>query len=499
MKIRGSGILLHITSLPSPFGIGDLGPAAYRFVDFLKETHQSAWQVLPLNPTNSAHANSPYSSNSAFAGNPLLISPELLVETGLLFKKDLEGRKDPRQDRIDYGSVEGFKYGLLQNAFDRFQKTKKLEAEFETFCLHESYWLDSFALFVAIKKKFNDTIWGNWPWEYRDRAPEVMETIRKELRIEIKREKFFQFLFFRQWAALKRYANERGITLFGDIPIYINYDSADVWTNPELFKLNGEKKPEFVAGVPPDMFSETGQLWGNPVFDWEALKETGFLWWMKRVQHNLTLINLMRIDHFRGFVAYWEVPGHENTAVNGKWVTAPVYDFLKTLYKYFPNVPLIAEDLGVITPDVREIMNHFSIPGMRVLLFAFFENMPQSAYIPHNHIQESVVYTGTHDNNTVRGWFEKEASGEDKKRVFEYIGREVAAEEVAWEVVRLAMMSVANLVIIPMQDILCLGEEARMNKPGTLEGNWEWRLSEKHMTDKLKTDLAAITRTYGRA
>jgi 4-alpha-glucanotransferase len=498
MKIRGSGILLHITSLPSPFGIGDLGPTAYRFVDFLHETHQSAWQVLPLNPTNSVHANSPYSSNSAFAGNPLLISPELLVTEGLLLKKELAGCTQVRSDRIEYSSVEKNKYGVLQTVFERFQKTKKLNAEFETFCVHEEYWLDSYALFASIKKKFNNTVWGDWPWEYRERNQNTIDAVRKELKGEIKREKFYQFLFFRQWAELKRYANERGITLFGDIPIYINYDSADVWTNPGLFKLNNDKKPEFVAGVPPDIFSETGQLWGNPVFNWDALKETGFLWWMKRVQHNLTLINLMRIDHFRGLVAYWEIPAHEHTAVNGQWVDAPVYDFLKTLYKYFPNVPLIAEDLGVITPDVREIMYHFNIPGMRVLLFAFFENMPRSAYITHNHIQECVVYTGTHDNNTVRGWFEREASDSDKRRLFDYIGREVPAEEVAWEVVRLAMMSVANLVIIPMQDILGLGEEARMNKPGTLAGNWEWRLTMDHLSPEFRDKLAALTETYGR-
>ncbi len=499
MKIRGSGILLHITSLSSPFGIGDLGPAAYRFVDFLNETHQSAWQVLPLNPTNPAHGNSPYSSNSAFAGNPILISPEILVDDGLLRKKDIEIGLKLRADRVDYGGVEAFKYSILALAFDRFLRTKKLEAEFETYCLHESYWLDPFAMFSALKRKFNNAVWGDWDWQLRDRIEGPMAEVRSELSGEIKREKFYQFLFFRQWAELKKYANERGITLFGDIPIYINYDSADVWTNPDLFKLNNSRKPVAVAGVPPDIFSDTGQLWGNPVFDWDRLKETGFLWWMKRVQHNLTLINLMRIDHFRGLVAYWEVPAHEQTAVNGRWVEAPVYDFLKTLYKYFPNVPLVAEDLGVITPDVREILTHFNIPGMRVLLFAFFENMPRSSYIPHNHISECVVYTGTHDNNTVRGWFDKEASDADRKRVIEYLGKSVTGDDVSWEVVRLAMMSVANLVVIPMQDILGLGEDGRMNKPGTLSGNWEWRLTPDQLDAALREKLAAITVTYGRA
>jgi len=498
MKVRSSGVLLHITSLPSPYGIGDLGPSAYAFVDFLNRTNQSIWQLLPLNPTNMAHANSPYSSNSAYAGNPLLIDPEQLVSDGYLKKKELNADDIRNTSRIDYKQATQFKEKILSSAYNQFASKNRKPVEYKQFCSEESLWLDDFTLFVALKKKFNGQIWGDWHWEIRDRKPDALETLRNELEEEITRQKFYQYLFFKQWYRLKQYTNNNNVTMFGDIPIYVNYDSADVWANPHIFKLNEQKKPVAVAGVPPDLFSTTGQLWGNPVFDWDRLRANGFKWWVDRVKHNLKQFNLIRIDHFRGLVAYWEVAAHERTAVNGRWVDVPVNDFLDTISKIFPNLPLVAEDLGLITPDVREAMNKYSIPGMKVLLFAFFDGMEKGPYIPHNHIKDCIVYTGTHDNNTVRGWFENEASEEDKKRVFEYTGRTISADEISWEFIRMAMMSISNVIITPMQDILSLGTDARMNTPATSNGNWEWRLEENQITPDIEGRLKNMTRLYGR-
>jgi 4-alpha-glucanotransferase len=498
MNVRSSGILLHITSLPSRYGIGDLGPGAYRFVDFLKRSKQSIWQLLPLTPTSMSHANSPYSSNSAFAGNPILISPDLLVEEGWIRKKDIAGDLSYSDERVDYHAVSDFKYSLLNRAFGQFNAKARKPFDYEQFCRQEEYWLDDFALFVALKTKYNGAVWGDWPWQVRDRLPDTLAALHEEQVEEITRQKFYQFLFFRQWQALKRYANDHAVTLFGDIPIYVNYDSSDVWTNPGIFKLNEHKKPIAVSGVPPDIFSATGQLWGNPVFDWDALRATGFRWWSERVRHNLKLFNLMRIDHFRGLIAYWEVDAHERTAVNGRWVGVPTDEFLTTLTRMFPNLPLVAEDLGIITPDVKEVMHRYGIPGMKVLLFAFFDGMEKGPYIPHNHTKESIIYTGTHDNNTVRGWFETEASEEDKKRIFDYVGREMPAEDIAWEFIRMAMMSVGNIIIVPMQDVLALGPEARMNRPATLDGNWEWRVRSEQLSSILEDRLRDMTLLHGR-
>jgi len=498
MKVRSSGILLHVTSLPSPYGVGDLGPSSYEFVDFLGRTDQSIWQLLPLNPTDMAHANSPYSSNSAYAGNPLLINPEFLIEDGLLKKKDLNLSEQFDGNRIDYHKTTEFKNRILNIAFNKFHSKNRKPVEYEQFCSEEAYWLDDFALFVALKQKFNGRVWSDWPWEIRDREKNSIETLRNELQDELIRQKFYQYLFFKQWNALKLYANNNNVTLFGDIPIYVNYDSADVWSNPEIFKLNGEKKPVAVAGVPPDLFSSTGQLWGNPVFNWERLKETGFHWWLQRIRHNLKQFNLLRIDHFRGLVAYWEVGAQERTAVNGRWVDVPVTEFLNTISKSFPSLPLVAEDLGVITSDVRETMNKYSIPGMKVLLFAFFDGMEKGPYIPHNHVKDCIVYTGTHDNNTVRGWFEQEASQADQQRIFDYLGRTVSADEISWEFIRMAMMSIANVIIIPLQDILALGTGARMNRPATANGNWEWRLQQDQITPDIESRLKHMTHLYGR-
>jgi 4-alpha-glucanotransferase len=494
---RGSGILLHITSLPPPYGIGDLGPWGYRFVDFLAETKQSYWQILPLTPTEPAHGNSPYHSISAFASNPLLISPDVMARDGFLAKGDIKPAPNCPKGQVDYNAVTAYKEKLFRLAYDRF-KTTNNRYEYERFCSENSHWLEDFARFAAFKVHFHGHVWSEWPREIRDRRPEALKTVGTQLKDRIEMEKFLQYVFFHQWSSLKDYCNQKGIQIIGDIPIYVNYDSADVWIHPELFKLDNEKKPYVVAGVPPDYFSETGQRWGNPLYRWDVLKGKGYDWWVQRMKHNLELFDFLRVDHFRGFIAYWEVPATERTATKGMWIEAPAMDFFKQLTRKFPNLPVIAEDLGIITSDVREITHHFGFPGMKVLLFAFGEDLPTNPYIPHNLVENCVLYTGTHDNNTVRGWFEEEATPGEKGRLFHYLGRETPVEELHWELIRLAMMSVANIVIFPMQDILGLGGEARMNRPTTTEGNWQWRLLPEQLTNPLAERLLEMTEIYGR-
>lgn len=498
MKRRASGILLHITSLPSRFGIGDMGPQAYRFAEFLERTQQGFWQILPLNPTEEFHHHSPYHTTGAFACNPLLASPEMLAEEGLLERNEIESPPNFPVGQVDYPLVLAYKRESFLKAFQRFLKREK-SPQYEKFCSESAHWLDSFALFMAVKHEYHGDAWSKWPPEIRDRHPEALRSISKELAQRIEMEKFLQFISFNQWLSLKNRCNERGIQIIGDMPIYVDYDSADVWTHPELFKLDERKHPVVVAGVPPDYFSATGQLWGNPIYRWDVLKQTGYDWWIRRIAHSLRLYDFVRIDHFRGLVAFWEVPASETTAIHGKWVEAPAMDFLKTLMEKFPHPPIIAEDLGTITPDVREVMSRFGLPGMKLLLFAFGDDLPTNPYIPHNYEPNYVAYTGTHDNNTVRGWFEKNATPEEKARLFRYLGREVPADQVHWELIRLLMMSVANLVVIPMQDLLGLGQEARMNLPATEEGNWRWRLSFNYLSGELEDRLSEITRIYGRA
>jgi 4-alpha-glucanotransferase len=498
MKKRGSGILFHITSLPSPYGIGDLGTWAYKFVDFLAETKQSFWQILPLNPTDFVHGNSPYNSISAFANNTLLINPELMLQSGLLKKSDIEPAPSFPNDRVVYHEAALYKKQLFHRAYVHFKENNENRYEYERFCFENSNWLEDFALFTVIKDHFHGQVWSEWPREIRDREPESIQVLKTQYHDNIEKEKFLQYLFFQQWFALKNYCNDQGIQILGDMPIYVCYDSADVWANPDLFKLNENKQPTFVAGVPPDYFSKTGQLWGNPVYQWDRLKETGYTWWIQRVKQNLNLFDMVRIDHFRGFVAYWEVPSTEKTAIYGRWIEAPAEDLFTTLLKHFPYLPIIAEDLGTITPDVREIIRFFEFPGMRVLLFAFGWDLPTNPYAPHNHLRNGLVYTGTHDNNTVKGWYEKEASQEEKERLFRYIGRKVSVQDIHWELIRLAMMSVANLAIFPLQDVLGLGEESRMNFPSTTKGNWLWRLLPTQLTLELTQKLLEMTEIYGR-
>lgn len=498
MEKRGSGILLHITSLQSPFGIGDLGADSYKFVDFLKETHQSFWQILPLNLTCPAYGNSPYSSFSAFAGNSLLISPEQMVKQGFLSDSDLQDRPAFPDIKVDYNEVIKFKKRLFNRAYENNSDRLADHGEFRKFCMENSHWLDDYTLFICAKDHLKGVIWNKWPEDLRDRREDALKTWTEKLSGEILREKFLQYIFFTQWHSLKDYCNDKGIKIIGDIPIYVNYDSCDVWANPDIFSLDEEKKPVFVAGVPPDYFSATGQLWGHPVYKWDVLKDSGYSWWIKRIRQNLELFHMFRLDHFRGFVSYWKVSASEKTAINGEWVQAPAEDFFNNLFAQIPDLSIIAEDLGVITPDVREIMKQFRLPGMKVLLFAFGDDVSTNPYAPHNHVKNCVVYTGTHDNNTITGWFKNEVDDEGRKRISEYIGRKVTEETVHHDITVLAMMSVANMVIIPMQDILGLGEKYRMNLPASPSGNWEWRLGPEQLTPALTEKLGRMTRIYGR-
>jgi len=498
LKSRRSGILMHVTSLPSKFGIGDLGREAYAFADFLADSSQTLWQVLPFNPSSPACGSSPYCSFSAFAGNPLLIAPDLLVKDGYLSWNDLSWAPSFDSAKVDYEKVAAFKSRVLGMAYEEFRQMPDEGCRYENFVNANGHWLDDYALFIGLKERFSGAPWNEWPREIRDRTQPALNEWTERLAEKIKQEKFNQFLFFRQWSALKSYCNQKQIQVIGDIPIYVSYDSSDVWTNSEYFKLDSDKRPAFVAGVPPDYFSETGQLWGNPVYSWDRLKETFYAWWISRMEHNLKYFDMVRLDHFRGFVAYWEVPATEKTAINGKWVKTPAGEFFQTLLRRFPSIPIIAEDLGVITPEVREIMSKFEIPGMKVLLFAFGDSPSTNPYIPHNHVKNCIVYTGTHDNNTVKGWFQHDATQMDKENLLAYFGREFDENTIVGQLVRTAMMSVASTAIIPIQDFLELGAEARMNTPSTSFGNWEWRVAATQLTPDLSAKISNLTKVYGR-
>ncbi len=497
MKIRGSGILMHISSLPSDYGIGDLGPGAFRFADFLSDTKQRYWQILPLTPTSLSRDNSPYHTSSAFACNRILISPEGLVQDGFLNPSDLEPMPDFPADRVDYLSVTTYKEKLFSIAYHRF-KQKREDFAYGQFCKANSFWLENAALFWALDSQLKEKAWSDWAAPIRDRQPETLDELRREFRESVGKETFLQYVFSKQWFALKAHCNEKNIKIIGDLPIYVDYGSADVWSQPELFKLDDMRHPATVAGVPPDYFSETGQLWGNPVYDWDEHRRQGYRWWLQRIARNLTLFDVVRLDHFRGFVQCWEVPATEKTATNGRWADVPTYDFFDTVSKRFHTVPFIAEDLGFITPDVREVIRHYGFPGMGVLLFAFGDDFPKSPFLPHHLNRQSVAYTGTHDNNTVCGWFETEASSQAKKRLFQYLGREVAAEDIHWEMIRMLMMSAADTVIFPMQDILGLGSDSRMNRPAGTAGNWQWRLDPGRLTPDLTRRLSQMVAIYAR-
>jgi 4-alpha-glucanotransferase len=497
MNQRGAGVLLHISSLPSLYGIGDLGPEAYRFVDFLAESNQTYWQILPLNPTDPGTDNSPYLSISAFAFNPCLISPDLLLESGLLEKSECILSPENSGNTIHHPEVIQYKNRLFDLAFERFQKISN-RSGFDRFCHANREWLDPFAKFVALRKHFNNAIWTEWPIAFRDREEDALDGLTEALVVEMERTKFLQFIFFQQWRDLKSYCKKRGIQILGDIPIYVALDSVDVWANPEIFKLDKNKHPLFVAGCPPDYFSATGQLWGNPVYDWTALKATQYQWWIDRIKHNIALFDYVRVDHFRGLVGYWEVPASEKTAIHGRWIPAPAQELLTAVKKECPNLPVFAEDLGVITPDVTAVMQQFDLPGMKVLQFAFGGDVAKNPYIPYNVPHNSVLYTGTHDNNTVKGWFEHESSEEDRRKLFRYVGHEISPEEAPWTFIRLALSSPADTVIIPIQDILGLGVEHRMNNPSVIGGNWKWKLAPEQMDYSISSKLKEMIEIYGR-
>lgn len=497
LRDRASGILLHPTCLPSEYGIGDFGPMAYRFVDLLAEAGQGYWQLLPLNPTSPECGNSPYISSSGFALNPLLISPEILAADGLIEKAALDAIRVPEGDRIRYRSVQSAKLEILKKAYKIFsEKGGAFSGEYEDFCARNAYWLDDYAVFTALREE-SGLPWYLWPEGLRRRAPEDLESAKERLEgAEFHR--FVQYIACRQWRRLKEHCRRSGIRIFGDLPFYVSHDSVDVWANTRLFKLDSGGRPLFVSGVPPDYFSETGQLWGHPVYDWERLKESGFEWWMRRIERNAEMFDLVRIDHFRGLLAYWEVPAAEKTAMNGRWVKAPSEEFFETLRRRFPSLPFVAEDLGVITEDVKAAIKELGIPGMKVLIFAF-DGKPDNPYLPENHEPNSVSYTGTHDTNTVRGWFREEATQEVKENLFRYLGRRVGEEEVSAEMVRLAMGSRSRLCIVPMQDVLNLGSEARLNVPSSPLNNYLWKMTGDLLRNERLAEFAQITRESGRS
>ncbi|MGB6170117.1 MAG: 4-alpha-glucanotransferase [Geitlerinemataceae cyanobacterium] len=496
---RASGILLHPTCFPSRFGIGDLGFFAYRFIDFLARSEQRLWQILPLGPTG--FGNSPYMCYSAMAGNPLLISLEGLRDDGFLANEDLENFPELPLEPIDFDRVEQLKLPLLQKACTNFktQATPEQREEFETFCNRTDYWLDDYALFITLKNQvYNGANWNEWDEDVAGRDPQALNVWRDKLKDDIFFRKYLQFEFFRQWSALKQYANDRQVQIMGDIPIYVAHDSSDVWAHPSIFCLDEETgKPALMAGVPPDYFSATGQLWGNPVYNWEQLQKTDFSWWMQRFHAILDFVDLIRIDHFRGFQAYWAVPGDEETAINGTWLEAPGDAFFQRLEKELGKLPIIAEDLGTITPEVEALRDKFEFPGMKILHFAF-DSGKENPYLPFNYQSSNfVVYTGTHDNDTTLGWYEQR-SDEDNQRVWDYLGC-TRGEGFHWDLIRLALSTNANAAIFPLQDILGLGSAARMNQPGKGEGNWGWRYHQEALRDDLSDRLRWYTQVYGRS
>lgn len=492
---RSSGILLHPTSFPSRFGIGDLGPEAYRFVDFLAASGQRYWQILPLGPTG--YGDSPYQCFSSNAGNPLLISPERLRDLGLLSDDDLNSLPEfPLQ--VDFGWVIHAKLPLLRKACDNFraQPDPALKQAFEEFCQDKAAWLEDYALFRAIKDAHGGISWHEWDSPIAHHEPQAVDEWRQKLADEVFYRKFFQFEFFRQWTELKHYANQKGIEIFGDLPIYLAHDSAEVWANPHLFCLDEETgRPALMAGVPPDYFSATGQLWGNPIYNWERHQEEDFRWWIQRFRLLFERVDLVRIDHFRGFEAYWAVPDGEETAVNGEWMTAPGKEFFTRLREELGRLPIIAEDLGLITPEVEALRDEFEFPGMKVLQFAF-DSGADNPYLPFNYDRNYVVYPGTHDNDTTVGWFNKR-SPDEQARVTQYL-HTTQPGEIHWDLTRMAFSSVANQAIVALQDLFGLDTEARMNEPSRPMGNWAWRYHSDALTDGVSERLRHLTTLYGR-
>jgi 4-alpha-glucanotransferase len=481
--MRKSGILLHPTSLPGEWGIGDLGRQAYRFADFLAKSEQRLWQVLPLGPAGCDH--SPYQAYSSMAGNPLLISLQMLLDQGWISAADLKDAPDFPGSTVDFDRAIPFKTRLLKKAASVFfqRDSDPLQPDFLQFCKDSESWLDSYAEFMALKELNNDCAWPSW----------TQKTAKVQ---DILDNKFIQFEFFREWNSLKRYCNECGVQIIGDIPIFIAHDSADVWANPELFDLDEKGNPKTIAGVPPDYFSETGQCWGNPLYRWDVMEQNGYRWWIERIRAMLKQVDIIRLDHFRGFEKYWEIPAGSETAVNGKWVKGPGDRFFAALLEVFGKLPFIAEDLGYITEEVHEMRDRWEFPGMRVLQFAFGDRSLENPHKPFNFIKNCVAYTGTHDNDTSAGWFSDIKNSEEARFALHYMGGN--GEEPIWDFIRLALSSVADMAIIPMQDILGLGTEARMNLPATMGNNWRWRMRDDQLKPELSSRLRQMNLDYGR-
>ena len=494
---RSSGILLHPTSFPSRFGVGDMGIEAYRFIDFLVESDQQYWQILPLGPTG--YGNSPYSCYSAMAGNPMLISPEILRDEQLVTDEDLANWPEFSLDTVEFERAVALKLPLLKKACENFKAKASpvQQREFSAFCESKHTWLEDYALFMALKNSFGGVSWNNWEPEIAHRKPEVLDKWREQLNTEIYYYKYIQFEFFRQWTELKRYANLRDIKIIGDIPIYVAHDSADVWSHPEIFCLDEETgEPALMAGVPPDYFSSTGQLWGNPVYNWEKLQANNFQWWVQRFEAIFDYVDVTRIDHFRGFEAYWAVKRGQENAIEGEWIQAPGIALLEVINEKFGNLPIIAEDLGVITPEVEALRDRFEFPGMKILQFAFGAG-PGDPFLPFNYDRNCVVYTGTHDNDTTVGWF-NQLQHYEREEVYRYLGC-IDPQGIHWSLIRMGWSSIANLAVVPFQDLLGLGTDARMNFPGKAEGNWGWRYRAEALNWDMRDRLKTITYICGRA
>jgi 4-alpha-glucanotransferase len=489
-EARLSGILLHVTSLPSYGGVGDFGPAAYAFVDFLVEAKQRLWQVLPLSPTG--YGSSPYSALSAFAGNPLLISLEVLIEHGWLTKDRIEGLAG-HNGPVDFERVAVEKLPLIQEAARNFLEHASHDdrARYQDFTQKNTSWLADYALYAVLRRRFNLASWNQWPEEFAHRHEDALSRVREEAAHELAIEQVMQFFFSEQWCALKKYCTDRDIRILGDVAIFVSYDSADVWTNPDIFELDQTRQPIRVSGVPPDYFSETGQRWGNPLYKWQTLADRGFDWWVARIRRSLTLYDMIRLDHFRGFDACWSIPAEEETAVNGIWVKAPGMELFDTLKSVFGDLPFVAEDLGLITPEVEQLREHFNMPGMRVLQFGFTDRASH-LHLPHEFVPNTVVYTGTHDNNTTLGWWREATSPTERKNVESYLQTIRHEGEIVWALMRAAARSVANICIFPMQDVLHLGSEARMNIPAACNGNWSWRFDFDALHQDFAVQLAEL-------
>jgi len=503
---RTSGILLHPTCLPGRFGIGDFGPEALSFVDFLKEAGQKLWQVLPLNPTG--YGDSPFQCFSAYAGNHLLINLEKLQAEGILDASDLHDEPKFPLDSVDFGNVIRWKTGVLKRAATRFQRDARGEDRraFDNFCVRNALWLPDFSLFMACKQEQGGVAWNEWPVDIGQRTPDALNAAKDRLKEAALTVQYWQFEFFRQWKEVKTYAHKAGIRVVGDLPIYVALDSADVWTNREYFQLSEDGRPLKIAGVPPDYFSATGQCWGNPIYRWDILHQTGYRWWIERFRAALELYDAVRIDHFRGFEACWEIPGEETTAINGRWVKGPGAEFFAALESEFGDLPIIAENLGVITPEVESIRNRFHFPGMAILQFAFGKDPQGPSFRPHNYGRELAAYTGTHDNDTTVGWWNS-SGARDSTRTPEDVAKERAFassylnlkdEAIHWVMIRTILSSIADLAIIPLQDVLGLGSEARMNLPGTAKGNWRWRFRVGALTSALALRLREMVELYDR-